>query len=300
MTTLHAAPTRPQPPPPLRGLSVVVPTFNESASIAAFLERTAQTLETVALETQTLETLAPESSAEPVGIVEIIVVDDDSPDGTADEAERCARRLAIEVRVLRRSPPRSLSRSVLDGARCARGDVLVVLDADLSHDPRDIPRLVDPVVRAAADVSIGSRYVSGGSTAGWSPRRRALSGLGTRCARLITRVRDPLSGFFALRRELLTGNAEVALRPVGFKILLEVLGRHAGLEVAEVPITFHERARGTSKFGARQGIEFLLQAFSLVAHRAIRRSLPPRDRGSRRPSRPSASIHNDSVLEIRS
>jgi dolichol-phosphate mannosyltransferase len=230
------------------GATVVIPTRNEAASLAAMLERTARSLEGLELP------------------AEIIVVDDASPDGTADVAEAASGVLPVPIRVIRRSARPSLSLSVVEGAREARYPTVAVLDADLSHDPGDLPRILAPVLSGRADLALGSRYVPGGSVSGWPRRRRLLSRLGARLARVVTRVEDPLSGFFAAKRSLLDGSS-VRLQPRGYKILLEVLARAPRIRIEEVPIRFQDRAWGESKFGPRAGAEFLMQVLLLLLSR---------------------------------
>jgi dolichol-phosphate mannosyltransferase len=235
------------------GLSVVVPTLNEAAVIEEFVCTTARILEGLGLPT------------------EIVVVDDGSPDGTADLVERLAPSLPVRVSVLRRAGVPSLSLSVIEGARAARYPSVAVLDADLSHDPADLPLVVAPLLSGDLDLTVGSRYARGGAIGSWSFRRQVMSALGTSLARVLTRVRDPLSGFFAARRALLDGTAG-EIRPRGYKILLEVLARFPGIRVGEVPILFRDRRAGRSKFGVRQGLQFLAQVFTLLLLHGGRRT----------------------------
>jgi hypothetical protein len=155
--------------------------------------------------------------------------------------------------------------AVLRGAALARHSCVVVLDADLSHDPEAIVPLARSVLSGRADVAVGSRYGSGGKVHEWPLGRRLLSRLGTQLARLLTRTRDPLSGLFACRKEFLTG--AIALKPRGFKLLLELLARAPELRVVEQPIRFKDRSRGSSKLGLRQTFEFLAQLVSLYGFR---------------------------------
>src|SRR5262249_45856891 len=148
--------------------------------------------------------------------VEIVVVDDASGDGTAELARELGKSLPI--RTVERVDERGLSTAVLRGLTEARTDVCVVMDADLSHPPESIPRMLK-ALQEGADVGVGSRYVRGGDIDEWPLFRRLTSWAGTMLARPLTPLRDPMSGFFCLRRSLLDG---VALKPRGFKILLEI------------------------------------------------------------------------------
>jgi dolichol-phosphate mannosyltransferase len=229
-----------------KGMSIIVPTFEEVENIPAFVGK-----------------VAPILHRHPSW--ELLVVDDGSPDGTADLAE--AALFGLPGRVIRRkSRHRSLARSVVDGARQARHDCIAVLDADLSHDPEDLPRIAAPVLGEEADIAIGSRYGGIGKIAGWPLRRRILSAAGTLLAHSIAGAKDPLSGFFVCRRSILT-DPSAPLRPRGYKILLEILGRTRGLRIAEVGVSFNDRSKGESKLGVRQEAEFIFQVLELLKDR---------------------------------
>jgi dolichol-phosphate mannosyltransferase len=225
----------PGPSASASALTVVVPTYNESQNLPELVARI----------------LSAVPSAE------IVVIDDNSPDGTAEVAAALGRTLP--VRMVCRTSERGLSTAVLRGFEEARTDVCVVLDADLSHPPEAIPKLVE-ALENGAEVAVGSRYVKGGSIDAWPLWRRICSGSGTLLARPLTSVRDPMSGFFATRKSLVEG---AALQPRGFKILLELLARTGTKKVAEIPIRFEDRAAGASKFGAKERREFLKQVCSL-------------------------------------
>ena len=215
--------------------AVIVPTFNEVENLPDLVRLVCEAL--------------PD--------VEIVVVDDASPDGTADRAESLAQE--FPVRVIRREGERSLSSAVLRGIAESKSEICVVMDADLSHPPGVIPELVK-AVEAGADIAVGSRYAPGGAIDEWPWRRRLASRAGTLLAQPLTGVRDPMAGFFCLRAKLLEG---VNLRPRGFKILLEILARAEPLRVVEIPIRFEDRGAGVSKFGPRERREFLAQVWTL-------------------------------------
>jgi dolichol-phosphate mannosyltransferase len=157
---------------------------------------------------------------------------------------------------------------VIEGFRRARGDLLAVMDADLSHDPALLPRLVDAVL-AGADVAVGSRRVPGGGADNWPWHRRKASDLATALARwwLGVRVCDPMSGYFVLRRAVFDGVRE-RLQPRGYKILLEIVCRAGAVEVVELPYVFRDRQQGVSKVSLRVGWELLRSLWQL---RAVRR-----------------------------
>lgn len=183
---------------------------------------------------------------------EIIVVDDDSRDGTEEAIARLAE--TYPVRLITRTTMRDLSLAALDGLRAARGERLVVMDADLSHPPEAIPQLLAGL--DDHEMVIGSRYVPGGQTQNWGGHRKLNSYVATALALPLARgVRDPMAGFFAMRRAVLERARD--LRPVGYKIGLELICR-GGPSVAEVPITFPDRAHGQSKLNLRQQARYLV------------------------------------------
>ncbi len=173
---------------------------------------------------------------------EVIVVDDDSPDGTAEEVRKLAA--VGPYRLLARPGRRGLSSAVLDGIRMAAGSVVAVMDADGSHPPELLPSLVTPVLEGKVEFALGSRRVPGGSDEGLSPVRRLTSELATWPARVLAPVHDPMSGFFAVRRAVL---ARGSLAPTGFKIGLEILAKCRPHPVVEVPYRFSPRLAGESK-----------------------------------------------------
>ena len=224
-------------------VTVVVPTRNEAPNLRPLLDRASRAMEGTA-------------------DWELLVVDD-SDDDTPEVAHALGEETG-RVRLHHRPAGQrtdGLSGAVLDGVATARGDVIVVMDADLQHPPELLPELVAPVLAGQADVVVASRYCEGAAPdagAGLEgPWRRAVS----RAARWpvfvvrprLARVTDPLGGFFALRREVVT---DVELAPTGFKILLEILARGRWSRLAEVPYRFAEREAGTSKADLSQGVQF--------------------------------------------
>src|SRR5947209_9799491 len=168
-------------------VSLIVPTFNESANIAELVDRADRALASV------------------VPGYEIIVVDDSSPDGTADVVENIARANS-RVRLVRRTAERDLSASVVDGWNAAGGQILAVIDGDLQHPPEKLADLIAAMVGTGADIGVASRNVSGGGVSDWALHRRAVSWSATLLASvllpgLLRTVGDPMSGFFAVRRE---------------------------------------------------------------------------------------------------
>ena len=226
-------------------LSVVVPTYNEAGSVTGLAERLHATL----------------GARE----WELVIVDDGSPDGTADVAAALAPR--IPVTVVRRAGKAGLASAVVAGFAAARGDILVVMDADLSHPPETVPELV-AAVENGADLAVGSRYVKGGGVMDWPFKRRVVSRVACLMGNVLVPVRDATSGFFALRRSVVDG---VPLNPIGFKIGFEVIARGRYRTVVEVPYTFRDRELGASKFGRREIIQYAVQLGQVTRDRALRR-----------------------------
>ncbi len=242
----------------LRGMSgpaitVVVPCLNECSNIAplaASLERA----------------LAGRAW-------ELLVVDDDSPDGTAAEVRRLGEA-DRRIRCLQRIGRRGLSSAVIEGAMAAAGHVVAVMDGDGQHDEAILPALCDAVLAGACDLAIGSRHIAGGDTGGLaSAGRRRLSAQGTRIAQALLPVplTDPMSGFFALRRETMERLAP-RLSGTGFKILLDLVLTDRALRIREVPYRFRPRRAGASKLDAL----VLVQFAAVLLDKACRGMLPLR------------------------
>lgn len=214
---------------------VVIPTYDEAENIEEI--------------TTTLLGIFDEGSLD----AHILVVDDGSPDGTADIAEDVRRR-DDRVEVLRRTTKEGIGPAYLAGFRYAldRGAVLILeMDADFSHDPHDVPRLV--AAAEHADLVLGSRYVAGGGVARWGPLRRLISRAGSAYARLVLRIRirDLTGGFKCFRRTVLETLPLDDVAAAGYVFQIEMTYRAilAGFTVQEIPITFTERIRGQSKMG---------------------------------------------------
>ena len=217
-----------------QSVTIVVPTYREAANIPALAERVRAALAGSGIEW------------------ELILADDDSGDGSEAVVAGLAGRLPIRIET-RRERPRDLSRSVLFAVPLARHDRIVVMDADLSHPPERIADLLR-ALDGECDMAVGSRYAPGGQVdSTWSRWRLLGSRLATLLVRPLADCADPMSGFFAFDRRAVPDLD--SLRPIGFKVGLELMVR-GRLRVREVPIDFLDRARGTSKLGARQQLEF--------------------------------------------
>ena len=194
-----------------------------------------------------------------------MVVDDGSPDGTADVAASFAPEQP--VRVVRRAGKAGLASAVMAGFRAAEGDVLVVMDADLSHPPEVVPRLLD-ALDAGADLAVGSRYVRRGASKDWPLRRRVVSRVACLLGNVLVPVHDSTSGFFALRRSAIEG---VKLNPIGFKIGFEIMARARYTHPVEIPYVFRDRELGRSKFGRREIVQYLVQLGQVTRDKALGR-----------------------------
>lgn len=220
-------------------LSIIIPTFNERENIRDLITSIRRTLDFHCISG------------------EILVVDDNSPDGTAEAARYCG------ANVLVRTTDKGLSQSVVDGFAHASSDILLVMDADGSHPTKCIYKLYVEILNGA-DVSIASRYVHGGSIKHWPFVRRVTSRGATVLARILfPDITDPVSGFFALRKDILT---DVQLRPSGYKILTEILGKCNYKEIREISYTFTNRSKGDSKMGLQQIFEYVVQLFDIFAY----------------------------------
>jgi dolichol-phosphate mannosyltransferase len=232
----------------------VIPTYNEGRNIVSL----------VAILSDLLDRSLPED-------YELIVVDDNSPDRTWE----IARSLMTDyphLSVMRRENEKGLSSAVARGWQVARGEILGVIDADLQHPPESILQLLEKM-KAGADLAVASRHVEGGGVSEWSLARRFLSRGAQLLGLLILpsvvgRVSDPMSGYFMVRRSAIAGQT---LNPMGYKILLEVIGRGDIETIAEVGYVFQERREGESKVTWKQYIEYILHLLKLRSRGRIGR-----------------------------
>ncbi|MGX7951676.1 glycosyltransferase family 2 protein [Tsuneonella sp. HG249] len=236
------------------GLCVVLPTFNERDNVELMMTRIEQALG-------------------PCGW-EVVIVDDDSPDGTAEAARELARG-DPRVRVIQRFGRRGLASAAIEGMCATAAPLVAVMDADHQHDPVLLPAMRSAVESGACDIAVASRFVSGGSAAGLSSETREKgSRLANRLARKVTGIEltDPMSGYFLLRAEALRAVAP-RLSGIGFKILLDLLATaDPPLKVKEFPLAFAERQAGESKLDGAVAFEFLVGLYD----RAFGRVIPSR------------------------
>jgi dolichol-phosphate mannosyltransferase len=215
---------------------MVLPTYNERDRIAELVS-------------------ALFAACEAQGIqLELVIVDDNSPDGTGAIADELAR--THRIRVIHRAGKLGLGTAVVAGFEVASAEVVGVMDADFSHPPGLVPRMLQTFTRSDADLVVASRYVPGGSTPDWPFKRRLLSRAACLLARPLSPVRDAASGFFLIRREIARNTT---IKAGGFKICLELIVRSGATHLIEVPYRFDDREQGESKMSLREAAGYLVQ-----------------------------------------
>jgi dolichol-phosphate mannosyltransferase len=229
-------------------LTMVVPTLNERDNIVPLVKLIEAALSSVAWE--------------------VIFVDDDSPDGTVDMVRKLAQHDS-RVRCLQRIGRRGLSTACIEGMLASASPYVAVMDADLQHDERLLPQMLETLRNEPYDLVVGSRYVAGGGVGEWDRSRANISSLATRLSRLIckTDISDPMSGFFMVRREVFEG-ATRNLSGLGFKILLDLIASSPQpVRLKELPFQFRQRQHGESKLDTLVAWEFgMLLADKLIGH----------------------------------
>jgi dolichol-phosphate mannosyltransferase len=225
-------------------ITVVVPTFQEALNIPNLVQRLQRVREEHRLD------------------LELLLMDDDSRDGSHELIESMSLPW---VQLVTRRSNRSLSEAVLDGLRRSRRDVLVVMDADLSHPPEKIPEMI-AALNANVEMVVGSRFTEGGSTADdWGVLRWLNSRIATLLALPLTRLSDPMSGFFALRRSTFELGCDFS--PIGYKILLELIVKCHCVRIGEVPIHFDNRRFGVSKLSFKEQLRYVQHLRRLYNYR---------------------------------
>lgn len=234
-------------------IAVVVPTLNEVRNVERLIEKLSIVLAGRGWE--------------------VVFVDDNSPDGTSDLVRRIGRA-SRHVRIVQRIGRRGLSSAVIEGILATAAPIVAVMDGDLQHSEDALPKLIAAIEHGDAEIAIGTRYGAGGGTGDWDKGRVAMSRLATRAGQIAlgADVSDPMSGFFAVRRDAFE-RALPRLSAIGFKILLDILASSpTALKVAEVPYTFRSREAGESKIGARVIADYA----ELIADKTIGRFVPVR------------------------
>ena len=234
-------------------LTMVVPTYNERDRLA-----------------ELVRALFDAAAGDRIDL-EVVIVDDNSPDGTGAIADDLAR--TYRMRVIHRAGKLGLGTAVVAGFQAASAEIVGCMDADFSHPPALVPKLLRAFRAAAADVVVASRYVPGGGTSGWPLSRRLLSRAGCLLARPLSPIRDAASGFFLIKRSIAQS---AAIKAGGFKICLELIMRAWPTRLAEVPYRFEDRQAGQSKMSMREATGYLKQLGDLYLLRFV---------GGRRPQR---------------
>lgn len=234
-------------------LSIVIPTYNERDRLAELVD---------ALYRAAGETFA----------LEVVIVDDNSPDGTGQIADDLAAR--YPVRVIHRAGKLGLGTAVVAGFGVASAGIVGVMDADFSHPPALVPKMYAGFKATNADVLVASRYIPGGSTPNWPFKRKLLSRAACLLARPLSPIRDAASGFFLIRREIARS---VDIKAGGFKICLELVVRGWPRRLVELPYRFDDREAGESKMSTREAAGYLVQLKDLYLLRWSKLGRPRRE-----------------------
>ena len=228
-------------------ISIILPTYNESQNIVDILKSIRENI--------------------PKDILsETIVVDDNSPDGTGKIVEdyiKSIRKIAENtIDIIHRKAKDGLSSAILNGIQNAKGDTIVVMDSDFSHPPQIIPKLIEALKQYQCDLVVASRYITGGNIQGWTIKRKILSKIATIIAKkgLGVNTKDPMSGFFAFKKNIIKGLNFDAL---GYKFLLEILVKKKGIDVKEIPYTFEDRRLGSSKLDGSTIVDYIKSVWKL-------------------------------------
>ncbi len=228
-------------------VSIIIPTYNESQNIVGILKLIHEHV--------------------PKGIyTETIVVDDNSPDGTGKIVEdyiSSIKKIAENtIDVIHRKAKNGLSSAILSGIQNAKGETIVVMDSDFSHPPQIIPKMIEALKQYQCDLVVASRYITGGNIQGWTTKRKLMSKIATIIAKkgLGVKTRDPMSGFFAFKKNIIK---ELNFDALGYKFLLEILVKTKGINIREIPYTFENRKFGSSKLDSSTIIDYFKSVWKL-------------------------------------
>ena len=231
-------------------VSIIIPTYNESENILKILRSIGEVIPKN-IPTQT------------------IVVDDNSPDGTGKIVEdylKNVKKIAdYTIEIIHRKTKDGLGSAILNGIQQAKGDTIVVMDCDFSHPPQVIPKLLESIKKYQYDIAVASRYIKGGNIQGWSLKRKLMSKFATLIAKkgLGITTKDPMSGFFAFKKNILNG---LNIDAIGYKILLEILVKTKNVSIKEIPYTFQDRELGSSKLGLKTIIDYYKSVWKLYRY----------------------------------
>jgi dolichol-phosphate mannosyltransferase len=231
-------------------ISIIIPTYNESQNIVKILKSIKENL--------------------PTNIIsQTIVVDDNSPDGTGkivEEYLKDFKKIADHtIEIIHRKAKDGLGSAILKGIQQASGDTIVVMDCDFSHPPQIIPKLIESIKKYQYDIAVASRYIKGGKIKGWSIKRKIMSKFATLVAKkgLGIDAKDPMSGFFAFKKNILNG---LNIDAIGYKILLEILVKTKNVTIKEIPYTFQDREFGSSKLSIKTILDYFKSVLKLYRY----------------------------------
>ncbi|MDH3341316.1 MAG: glycosyltransferase family 2 protein [Nitrosopumilus sp.] len=231
-------------------ISIIIPTYNESENIIKILHSIGEVL--------------PKNVP-----TQAIVVDDNSPDGTGKLVEdylKNVKKIAdYTIEIIHRKAKNGLGSAILNGIQYAKGDTIVVMDSDFSHPPQIIPKLIESIKKYQYDIAVASRYIKGGKIQGWSLKRKIMSKFATLIAKkgLGIDTKDPMSGFFAFKRNIIKG---LNIDAIGYKILLEILVKTRDVNVKEIPYTFQDRELGSSKLTMKTIFDYYRSVWKLYRY----------------------------------
>ena len=231
-------------------LSIILPTYNESENIIKILK--------------TIPNYLPQNM-----MSEVVVVDDNSPDGTAQLAQKYANNISninYVVNVVIRKQKSGLSSAILNGINSSFGKIILVMDSDFSHPPENIIKMVDILNNSNSDLVIASRYMQGGKIIDWSIRRKLMSKIATIMAKnsLKIKLTDPMSGFFVFKKQIISN---LKFDAIGYKLLLEILVKTKNLVISEFPYTFTNRKLGSSKLTFAIIIDYVKTIWKLYLYK---------------------------------
>jgi len=231
-------------------VSIIIPTYNESQNIIQILKSIGSNL--------------------PKNIhTEAIVIDDNSPDGTGklveDYLKNIKKMADYTIEIIHRKAKDGLSSAILKGIQQAGGDTIVVMDCDFSHPPQIIPKLIESIKKYQYDIAVASRYIKGGKIQGWSLKRKIMSKFATLIAKkgLGIDTKDPMSGFFAFKRNIIKG---LNIDAIGYKFLLEILVKTKDVNIKEIPYTFQDRELGSSKLSIKTIFDYYRSVWKLYRY----------------------------------
>ena len=235
-------------------VSIILPTYNESKNIIGIIKLIHENI--------------------PKGIhTETIVVDDNSPDGTGkiveDYVSEIKKIAENTIDVIHRKAKNGLSSAILNGIQNSKGDTIVVMDSDFSHPPQIIPKMIEVFKQSQCDLVVASRYITGGNIQGWTIKRKLMSKIATIIAKkgLGVKTKDPMSGFFAFKKNIIK---ELNFDALGYKILLEILVKTKDINIKEIPYTFENRKFGSSKLDSSIIIDYLKSVWKLYKNGKIK------------------------------